>query len=337
MVVVTHDSSTHLPGLAGALAEQLRDDDEFVVVDNASSDGTAATARALRERIQVVETGGNLGFAGGCHAGARSTTAPLLLFLNPDCQPQPACLERLREAASAHPDWAAWQAAVMLPDGRINTSGGVVHYLGFGWAGGCERPLSDLPESDSEVTFPSGAAMVVRRDAWDAVNGLDSDYFMYGEDLDLGLRLWLAGHRVGLVPGARVTHDYEFEKGPSKWYWLERNRWRTVLSVYPAPLLVLLAPALLGLEVALLVIAARQGWLRPKLRAVAAVVTGLADTAARRREVQQQRCIGALEFSSRLTSSLDSPYLGAGQSPWLREPQALYWRLARVVLSLLGH
>src|SRR5205814_1452970 len=83
----------------------------------------------------------------------------------------------------------------------------------------------------------------------------------YGEDLDLGLRLWLAGHRVGLLPQARVVHGYEYEKGSYKWFWLERNRWRTVLSVYPAPLLALVAPALLAGELALLAVAARQGWL----------------------------------------------------------------------------
>ena len=129
---------------------------------------------------------------------------------------------------------------MLLDEDRINTSGGVIHYLGIGWAGDCERPVSALPAHDREIAFPSGAAMVVRREIWLALGGLDRDYFMYGEDLDLGLRLWLAGHRVGIVPGARVTHGYEFDKGPYKWFWLERNRWRTVLSVYPAPLLALL-------------------------------------------------------------------------------------------------
>ena len=85
---------------------------------------------------------------------------------------------------------------------------------------------------------------------------------MYGEDLDLGLRLWLAGHRVGLVPAARVTHSYEFDKGSGKWFWLERNRWRTVLSVYPTALLVLLVPALLAAELGLLAVAAAPGLAR---------------------------------------------------------------------------
>jgi len=336
VVVVTHQSAEQLPGLLAALAGQLRDADELVIVDNASSDDTPAVARSLDRRASVIETGENLGFAGGCHVGAGATRAPLLLFLNPDSAPQPGCLELLRGAAFAHPDWGAWQAAVMLEDGRINTSGGVIHYLGIGWAGDCERPLSALPAQDREIAFPSGAAMVVRREAWIALGGLDRDYFMYGEDLDLGLRLWLAGHRVGLVPAARVIHSYEFDKGHAKWFWLERNRWRTVLSVYPTTLLALLMPALLAAEIGLLAIAAREGWLAAKLRAQASTIAGLPRTLSRRRAIQRERRIDPGEFAGHLTSSLESPYLAAAARPWLNVPQALYWRLVRQALYLLA-
>jgi N-acetylglucosaminyl-diphospho-decaprenol L-rhamnosyltransferase len=336
VVVVTHQSAEHLERLFAALDGQLRERDELVIVDNASGDGSAARARSLATRANVIESGANLGFAGGCHVGARATRAPLLMFLNPDCEPQPQCLHRLREAAATHPGWGAWQAAVLLADDRINTDGGVVHYLGMGWAGDCGRPAGELPAEDSEVAFPSGAAMVVRREAWDALGGLDEGYFMYGEDLDLGLRLWLAGYRVGVVPAARVVHGYEFDKGSAKWFWLERNRWRTVLSVYPTALLLLLAPALAAGEIGLLALAAREGWLRAKVSAQLATIHGLPRTFARRRAVQRRRRIGAREFATHLTASLDSPYLAAAGSPLLSAPQAAYWALARRALCLLG-
>jgi hypothetical protein len=249
--------------------------------------------------------------------------------------PQTDCLQGLRNAAEAHPDWGAWQAAVMLAPDRINTSGGVVHYLGIGWAGDCDRPASELPTHGREIAFPSGAAMVVRRSTWEELHGLDRAYFMYGEDLDLGLRLWLAGHRVGVIPGARVLHSYEFDKGQAKWFWLERNRWRTVLSVYPTAVLALTLPALLAAELGLLAIAAREGWLVSKLRAQAATLAGVPGTLARRRDVQRTRRIGAAEFAEHLTASLDSPYLAGAAAPLLRIPQAFYWSLVRRVLSLL--
>jgi len=335
VVVVAHNSAAHLPGLIDSLLEQLGPADELVVVDNGSSDGTAALAAGAGERVVLIESGVNLGFGAGCHAGARATGAPLLLFLNPDCRPEPGCLEALRAAAAAHPGWGAWQAAVLLPDGNINTDGGVVHYIGIGWAGDCDKPVAAMPPDPYEVAFPSGAALVVRRSVWDELGGLEPSYFLYSEDLDLGLRLWLAGHRVGIVPGARVVHGYEFDKGAGKWFWLERNRWRTVLSVYPPALLVLLAPALFAAELGLLLVAARQGWLRPKLRAQASAIAGLPRTLVRRRTLQQARRIGSRELAEQLTSSLDSPYLAAASSPWMSIPQAIYWRLVRRGLSLL--
>jgi N-acetylglucosaminyl-diphospho-decaprenol L-rhamnosyltransferase len=336
VVVVTYQSAEHIARLVDALEPQLRDDDEIVIVDNRSTDRTVAVARALGGRTRVIESSENLGFAGGCHVGADATRAPLMLFLNPDSEPAADCVELLRGAAVERPQWGAWQAAVMLDDGRINTSGGVVHFLGIGWAGDCERPASALPASEREIAFPSGAAMVVRRTAWNELHGLDREYFMYGEDLDLGLRLWLAGQCVGLVPDARVLHSYEFDKGTSKWFWLERNRWRTVLSVYPSAVLALIAPALLAAEIGLLAIAAREGWLLAKLRAQAATIAALPDTLARRRAVQRSRQIGASEFAAHLTSSLDSPYLAGVATPVLRVPQAIYWRLVRRALATLA-
>jgi GT2 family glycosyltransferase len=336
VVVVTHQSSEHLAQLIGALLGQLRDDDEVVIVDNASTDDTPAVARGLDDRLCVIETGANLGFAGGCNVGADATAAPLLLFLNPDSKPDPDCLAQLRCAAAEHPLWGAWQAAVLLDDHTINTSGGVVHYLGIGWAGDCGRPATALPDEDAEIATPSGAALMVRRSDWRALGGMRPEYFMYSEDLDLGLRLWLAGRQVGIVPGARVIHSYEFDKGSYKWFWMERNRWRTVLSVYPPALLVALAPALLAAELGLLVVAARQGWLAPKLRAQAATIADLPRTLARRREVQRSRRIGAAQFAAHLTASLDSPYLTAAQHPLLRVPQACYWMLVSRALALLA-
>jgi N-acetylglucosaminyl-diphospho-decaprenol L-rhamnosyltransferase len=329
VVVVTHDSAEHLPHLIVSLLGQLRADDELVIVDNASRDLTTAIASRAGERVRLVQSAQNVGFGGGCHLGVSATTAPLLLFVNPDCRPQPGCLQALRQGASEHPGWGAWQAAVLLPDNHINTSGGVVHYTGIGWAGSCGKPLSALPDAPRDVAFPSGAAMVVRRGAWEHLGGLDPSYFLYSEDLDLGLRLWLAGYGVGIVPAARMIHDYEFQKGRGKWFWLERNRWRTVLSVYPPSLLVALAPALLALELVVLATATRDGWLAPKLRADVAVLAGLPRTFRRRRAVQATRRVSARAFGSRLTASLDSTYLPVSAPSWAARIQAAYWAAVR--------
>jgi N-acetylglucosaminyl-diphospho-decaprenol L-rhamnosyltransferase len=336
VVVVSHNSADSLPVLLRELGQQLRPTDELVVVDNASQDGSAEVARAQGPVVKVIESPGNVGFGAGCHLGANATAAPLLFFINPDCRLAAGCVDRLRAAATERPEWGAWQAAVMLPDGRINTDGGVVHYIGIGWAGDCGKTAEAMPAQEREVGFPSGAALVIRRGVWEAVGGLDPSYFMYSEDLDLGLRLWLIGSAVGVVPQAQVIHSYEFDKGPQKWFWLERNRWRTLLSVYPLSLLLVLTPVLLATELVLLLVAAREGWLPSKLRAQLAVLRSLPEIGERRRSVQAMRRATVSQFTSHLSSSLDNEYLSLGTQPWAVALQATYWRGAQRLLRALG-
>ena len=334
VVLVSHDSAAELPATLGAVLEQLGPQDELVVVDNASSDASAAVARSAAPAARVLETGVNGGFAAGCHAGASATSAPLLLFLNPDAVVAAGCLDALRACASAEPGWGAWQALVTMDGGReVNTAGNLVHVLGFGWAGDLGRPVSSVPDRRRVVGFASGAALVVRREAWEGLGGFDERYFMYGEDLDLSLRLRLAGWEVGVEPAARADHSYAFTKGDYKWFYLERNRWWTLVGVYPGALLALLVPALLAFEVALLAAAWRGGWLRAKLRAQAAVVRELPAMLARRREVQATRRVGARRFADGLTTSLDSPHLAAATAvPGLVPAQARFFEALRGLL-----
>ncbi len=333
MVIVTWRCADAIGATLAAVGDQLAAGDELIVVDNASGDGTAEAAERAAPHATVLRMDENLGFAAGCRAGAEGSTAPLLLFLNPDAAPEPGALSALRDAATTRPGWGAWQAAVTLPDGTLNTGGGVVHYLGLAWAGRLGEPLTALGDEPFETGFASGAALVVRRSLWDRLDGFDDAFFMYAEDLDLSLRIRLAGYGVGVVPAARVVHDYEFDKGARKWFLLERNRWWTVLSTYPRPLLIAVLPGLVLTELALLAVAAAGGWLPEKLRAQRAVVTSLPATLRRRRAIQRTAAIGPREFADALAAELSSPYLGAvGRSRAVSMALRAYWRAARAVL-----
>jgi len=338
VVIVTYNSARHVRDALRSLMAQLHEGDELVVVDNASQDGTAAAVRDAMPAARVIEQGRNAGFAGGCNAGAAASSAPLLMFLNPDAVVAPGSLDALRTAAAAHPGWGVWQALVTMSGGAaINTSGGVVHFLGVAWAGLCEEPVGRAPEEPVEVGFASGAAMVVRRDAWREAGGFDERYFMYGEDVDLSLRLRLRGYGVGVVPAARVEHDYKFAKDERKWFLLERNRWWTILTAYPLPLLLALVPALAAAEVALLGVAARGGWLRAKVSANARVLRELPPILRRRRTVQERRTVSSRAFAHALSAEVGNPYLGPLASrAGLICAQRAYWRAARALLTLPG-
>jgi GT2 family glycosyltransferase len=326
-------------GTLRALTDQLRDGDEIVVVDNGSRDGTAEAARQAARGATVIETGENLGFAAGSNRGAALTSGALLLFLNPDAVPAAGFRDAIELPMVEGRGWAAWQGLVTSEAGTVvNSLGGVVHFTGIAWAGGAGEPIERLDElighgSRGEPVFVSGACLAIPSAAFEGVGGFAEEFFLYHEDVDLSLRLRLAGGPLGLEPAAAVDHDYEFAKGAAKWRRLERNRWATLIRTYPSSLLVALAPALFATELALLPISAAGGWLAQKVGAWADVIRWLPRLLRERRAIQATRTVDAAAFARALTADLDSAYLGgAGRSPLLRRGLRAYWS---VVLALL--
>ncbi len=212
--MVTYNSADAVSRSLPAITAELRPGDELIVCDNGSADGTAERVRELAPGATVVEIGGNPGFGAACNAGADRARNPLLLFLNPDAVVQPGFRDAIVLPLAEGRGWDAWQALVTDGDGtEVNSWGNVVHFTGIAWAGGAGRPIAEAPAEPREATFASGACLIIARDVWEEVGGFSPEYFLYHEDTDLGLRLWLAGRRVGVEPRARCEHEYEFDKG----------------------------------------------------------------------------------------------------------------------------
>ena len=336
VLIVAWNSREELARTLPALLPELGDGDELIVVDNDSADGTAEAVLELAPRARVVRTGANLGFAAGCNAGAAEASGELLVILNPDAAPLPGFGEAIRRPWLQGRGWAAWQALVAEAGGtRINSSGNPLHFTGIVWAGGHGEPIPNAPPA-GEVTVLSGACLAIPLDTWREVGGFPERFFLYHEDVDLSLRLRLRGGTLGIEPAAVVDHDYEFGAREHKWRWLERNRLAFLVRVYPTALLVLLAPALLATELALLAVSASNGWGRQKLAANLEFLRWLPRLLRERRQVQATRTVTPAEFASWLTPDLDSPFI----SPLARSLPArlllhTYWRLVRTLLGAL--
>lgn len=333
IVVVTHGHRAEMERLLPSLEAQMRPEDELIVVDNASSDGTADYVSSS-SGAGLIRRATNSGFAAAANEGAAAATRDLFVLLNPDVVVERGFRDAIERPLEDDRAWDLWMGLVTLEDGeRINTSGGAVHYTGLAWAGRTGRPLAEAPAERVDVGFASGACLAMPLERWRALGGFSPEFFMYCEDVDLSLRVRLGGGRVGIEPAARVRHDYEFAKGALKWRLLERNRWALVLRTYPTPLLVALLPALAATELAIVAAAASQGWLGQKLRAMADLARALPRLLRERREIQAGRAVSVEEFAESLTPDLDSPFLGApARWPMVGTLVQVYWRGVRRVL-----
>lgn len=337
VLIVAYESGNDLQETLPALLPELGDGDELIVVENKAGDGSVEAVRELAPGARIVRMGRNSGFAGGVDAGAEVARGDLLVFLNPDAVPRPGFGEAIRRPWREGRGWAAWQALVADGAGEtINSAGNPIHFTGIVWAGGHRRPLAEAPPP-REVTALSGACLAVPRETWRRRGGFPPEFFMYHEDVDLSVRLRMAGGTVGIEPAAVVAHDYDFSASAEKWRWLERNRLAFVVRTYPASLLALLAPALLATELALLAVSAAGGWGAQKRQANREFLLWLPRLLRERRAIQRKRTVSAAEFASWLTPDLDSDLI----APLVRSGPARlllrgYWRLVRALLSSTG-
>jgi len=206
-----------------AAADLTRVDWDAIVVDNAStSDGVEALDGLPRTRI--IANPRNVGFGAAVNAAARKTNAPLLWLLNPDCEVVPGAFRALRETLDAHADCAIAAPRLLNADGSVQASarGEPTAWTGlFGRHSLLTRffpsspvarrnlPAEDLVNAGVEsapVDWVMGAAMLVRRAAFDRVGGFDERYFLYWEDADLCRRLRQIGLSTRYVPRAIVRH-----------------------------------------------------------------------------------------------------------------------------------
>jgi GT2 family glycosyltransferase len=331
VLIVAWNSLDELLRTLPALLPELGEDDELIVVDNDSRDGMPERVASLAPSARVLSNGHNAGFAAACNTGAAQATGDLLVILNPDAAPLPGFGEAIRRPWVEERGWAAWQALVADRGGtRINSAGNPVHFTGIVWAGRHGQSIDEAPAAGL-VPALSGACLAIPRSTWEDVGGFPERFFLYHEDVDLALRLRLTGRKVGIEPTAIVDHRYEFGR-ENKWRWLERNRWAFLIRVYPLPLLLLVAPALLATELVLVPSAILGGWGRQKFEAIIEVIRWLPSLLRERRRVQAMRRVSAAEFAACLTPNLDSRFIPARSAP-VRLALRAYWRL---VLRLLG-
>ena len=238
VIIVNFNGLSHLKECLDSLREQTFREFEVVLVDNASVDDSVAFVKDNYAEVIVIENHENLGYGGGNNAGLRISRGSYVALLNNDTKVDPEWLQRLVEAAQKDETTGMCASKIMnyyQADMFDNT--GLIMYRD-GIARGRGRLEKDIGQYDAEeeVLFPSGCAGLYRKAMLDEIGLLDADFFLYVEDVDIGLRGRLAGWRCVYVPDAVVYHKYSATTepySPLKAYLVERNRIWVVLKCFP--------------------------------------------------------------------------------------------------------
>ena len=217
----------------------------MVIADNASTDGSIAALQLPDARFRVQDMGANLGFAAANNRVAAASGAEFLGLVNADTVAEPGWLDALVSAARAHPEAASFGSVQIRMDDRtiFDGVGDVWHVAGIAW-----RALEGQPRrpiDDAEIMGPCAAGALYRRSDFMAIGGFDERFFCYCEDIDLALRLRLAGRGSRRVAGAVLLHAGSGTTGRVSEFTLyhgHRNRVWTFLKNTPGGWLWLFLP-----------------------------------------------------------------------------------------------
>jgi N-acetylglucosaminyl-diphospho-decaprenol L-rhamnosyltransferase len=222
IIIVAYRSRDELPACLGSLpATLLGRAVEVCVVNNSPGDGVAAWIAREFPRVRCVEPGENLGFGRANNLGYARTTAECVLFLNPDTIANAAALEHCLRRAENEPDLGLVSPRLEQADGAMDLA--CRRSIPTLWDGFCRASglaaafprtalfagynLTHLPvDGTYDVGAINGAFMLGRRAVFERVGGFDEKFFMYGDDLDLCIRVRAAGYRVIYDGRVAITH-----------------------------------------------------------------------------------------------------------------------------------
>lgn len=296
VVIVNWQGEQFLERCLAALLAQTLKPHEIILLDNASDDGSVKILDGFPS-VRLIALDQNTGFARGNNLAiiAASHESDWIALINPDAFPEPQWLETLLTAAESNPDFDVFGSKLVnaTDPAVFDGTGDAYHISGLVWRTAHGLPVSALGESECEIFSPCAAAALYRHSAFVALGGFDEDYFCYVEDVDLGFRMRLTGHRCLYVPGSVAHHVGSGTTGgqPSDFsiYHGHRNLVWTFVKNMPGILFWLLLPLHVALNLVSIIWFSLRGQGAVILRAKRDALLGLPKMWCKRQQIQKAR------------------------------------------------
>lgn len=313
IIILYWQSDQFLPACLEALELQTFQNFEVILLDNGGDtppDKNLLTQHAGL-KLQLIRSDNNLGFAGGNNFAAKSAKGEYLALLNGDAFPQPDWLAQVYRAIQSNPAHFFASRLIQakqtdLLDGEWN----VLHASGLAWRKNHNQPVGKSAKEPKEVLSACAAAGVYPRKAFEAVGGFDEDFFAYMEDIDLDMRLQLAGYRCLYLPNAVVLHVGSGSTGARSdfaVYYGHRNLIWAFVKNMPGILFYLLLPAHIFYNLLYLFAAPFMPAGNSLIKGKKDALKGLKPILQKRRRVQSSRKISVWKFARLLDWNPFSP------------------------------
>lgn len=271
---------------------------DLIYIDNDSSDSTLEIVKKNYPSLETIKEEKNLGYAGAYakHLDIffqKDYAAAVLL--NSDVVVSKNWLEELVKTAFSDEKIAIAQPKIFLWNENkhlANTFGNHINYLGFGFCGHYKKPDSSEFSSDQEIVSASGASLLIKKDAYLKIKGLDENFFAYLEDQDLSWRALMHDYKIMLSANSVMWHKYVFQKNARnhwKFFTLERNRLYFLFKNYSAKTLFFIFPMFLVMEIGILADSLTKGYFKDKIKAYRAFFANFDKIYQLRQIVQQGR------------------------------------------------
>lgn len=274
---------------------------QVLIVDNASTDNSIDEIECF-ENVVLHKSNTNLGFAAGNNFLLNECDSEFIALLNPDAFPEPDWLENLLLAASNNQDSSAFGSRQMdqARSDHLDGIGDCYHISGHVWREGFGEKIQSTDLEKREIFSPCAAAALYRRQAIVDAGGFDEDFFCYLEDVDLGFRLRLMGHKAMYVPNAVVHHIGSATTGglhsDFSVYHGHRNLVWTFIKNMPGILFWVLLPLHLLMNIAVLILFTLRGQGRIILKSKWDALKGIPLAWRKRKLIQAARTVGIVDI-----------------------------------------
>jgi GT2 family glycosyltransferase len=338
IIIVNYKNYNYLSKCLLSLHGSTYPSKEIIVVDNDSDSQQLNVIKNNFREVKFYPIDENLNFSEGNNFGLSKASGEFVVLLNSDTVVSEGWLGPLIREAMIEPG-AFYQPMIFFLDkvDTLNSLGNSVHVLGFAFPAEIGRNISQisLPDGKKEVFYCSGSCLLCSRRILNELGGLDSNYWTYYEDVNLGWKGRLHGYRSYVVPDSTIYHKWGGAYGQllsyEKLYLLERGRLSSITRNFTRRSILLILPAILVLDIFLIIYFIPKGLVNAKVWATFDFVRNIKLVTKERKEIQAGRIITDKDIAKYMSTEIKHPYFE--KIP--KKIDKLFSLISRIIINML--